>query len=141
MSLLMQPHSVSPAAAELYREHSVFLHQTWRQYSGKHMPIWQRGRTEEDTGDSRWAASHVKIPPSVVNGLTACVLSPCTCLQSTSVLLVLALISQPGRLTADPRKSDYWLGWTGHDGIASQTWITVKLGRPYGSLQRFVSGL
>lgn len=90
---------------------------------------------------SRWAASHVKIPPSVVNGLTACVLSPCTCLQSTSVLLVLAFISQPGRLTADPRKSDYWLGWTGHDGIASQTWITVKLGRPYGSLQRFVSGL
>lgn len=46
-----------------------------------------------------------------------------TRLQSTCVLAVLTLISQPRRLTTDPQKSDYCPGWTGHERIASQTCV------------------
>lgn len=51
-------------------------------------------------------------------------------LQSTCVLSVLALISQPRFLTTDPLKSDYCLGWTGHDGIAGQTRVQRRAERP-----------
>lgn len=61
---------------------------------------------------------------SICGQLSLCVcVHAGTCFQSTCVLSVLALISQPKCLLTDPRKSDYCPGWTGHDGIAGQTCV------------------